>query len=333
MCLLGGHIPQHSAHVWPQNLGVLHHHKGLDPASSSLVQISIWFCLQHSLPSRQAWSQAWCTHVQKGHLPSRGEGMYALAKAHNNQMIIKSSQLLASVILDLASSLSLIREGMQHNEFATCQILLLNMPTPHQYSTSPQPEPHYSLTAAGNLVWKGALYVLNYRSTCLTLLQSCHDHHLAGHPGISKTTQLLCQQYFWPNVTQDVTCYVQSCPTCHHAKTVHHKPYGPLQFLPIPEQPWSSILMDFIEGLPMSSGHDTILVIVDQLTKMALFIPTHAEDDSPQLAKIFLAHIFSKHGTPTDIVSDRGKHFVSHFWSSLCMLLGIKSNLSTMYHP
>jgi hypothetical protein len=91
--------------------------------------------------------------------------------------------------------------------------------------------------------------------------------------------------------------------------------------------------MDFIEGLPTSEGFDSILVIVDRLTKAALFIECNATDDAPTLARLYLKHVFAKHGVPHDIVSDRGKLFVSKFWSSLCKLLGIKSNLSTAYHP
>ena len=167
----------------------------------------------------------------------------------------------------------------------------------------------------------------------LTLIQSAHDHHLAGHPGVTKTVLLLRRLYYWPNITVDVRRYVRACASCHRAKAERHAPYGPLRFLPIPERPWSSISMDFIEQLPPSEGFDTILVVVDRLTKMALFIPTYATDDAPRLASIFLTHVFSKHGTPVDIVSDRGKHFVSRFWASLCALLGIKSNLSNTYHP
>jgi len=88
--------------------------------------------------------------------------------------------------------------------------------------------------------------------------------------------------------------------------------------------------MDFIEGLPLS---DMILVVVCHLTKMALFIPTSHNIDAEDLVHIFLSQVFSKHGTPTDIVSDWGKHFISRFWQSLCQLLGIKANLSTAYHP
>ena len=90
--------------------------------------------------------------------------------------------------------------------------------------------------------------------------------------------------------------------------------------------------MDFIEGLPLSDGFDTILVVVCRLTKMGLFIPTHKTVDTEGVAHLFLRHVFSKHGAPSDIVSDRGKHFVSRFWKSLCHTLNIKSNLSTAYH-
>src|SRR5882724_13255875 len=91
--------------------------------------------------------------------------------------------------------------------------------------------------------------------------------------------------------------------------------------------------MDFTEGLPLSEGQDTILVVVCHLTKMVLFIPTFHEIDAEDLARIFLSQVFAKHGTPTDIISGQGKHFISRFWQSLCQLLGIKANFSTAYHP
>ena len=91
--------------------------------------------------------------------------------------------------------------------------------------------------------------------------------------------------------------------------------------------------MDFIEGLLLLEGYDTILVIVCHLSKMALFSATHRDINAKDLAMLFLVHVFSKHGTPSDIISDRGKHFISRFWRSLCQLLGIKANLSTAYHP
>ena len=91
--------------------------------------------------------------------------------------------------------------------------------------------------------------------------------------------------------------------------------------------------MDFIEGLPLSSNYDSILVVVDRLTKYAIFVECHKTDGVMELATLFLKHVFTKHGAPHDIVSDQGKLFISKFWSSLCHLLDIKANLSTAYHP
>ena len=65
---------------------------------------------------------------------------------------------------------------------------------------------------------------------------------------------------------------------------------------------------------------------------MALFIPTFCDIYAADLAHI-LSQVFAKHGTLTNIISDQGKHFISHFWWSLCQLLDIKANLSTAYHP
>ena len=106
-----------------------------------------------------------------------------------------------------------------------------------------------------------------------------------------------------------------------------------LKQLPIPERPWNSISMDFIEQLPASSGFTTILVVVDCLSKQVLFIPTHDTITSPELAQLFLLHVFSKHGVPTHVMSDRGTEFISHFFRSLRKALDMKLHFTLGYHP
>src|SRR5260221_12511399 len=96
---------------------------------------------------------------------------------------------------------------------------------------------------------------------------------------------------------------------------MHHKPYG------------------LLKQLPMSEGFTAILVIVDRLTKQSLFIPTHNMVDAPQLARLFLTHVFSKHGTPGHVTSDHGTEFVSHFFCSLGSLLSMKLHFMAGYHP
>ncbi len=146
-------------------------------------------------------------------------------------------------------------------------------------------------------------------------LHTIHDHHdhpTAGHFGETKTLELICHNYHWPGLRHMVADYIRSCTSCTHTKVLCHKPYSLLKQLPIPGQPWESILMDFIKQLPMLEGFTVILVIVDRLTKQSLFIPTHDMVDASQLAQLFLAHIFSKHRTPGHITSDCGAEFISH---------------------
>ena len=75
--------------------------------------------------------------------------------------------------------------------------------------------------------------------------------------------------------------------------------------------------MDFIEKLPSSSGFDTILVIVNRLTKQVIFIPAHDTIMSVDLAHLFVLHVFFKHSVPSHVTSDRGLEFVLNFFRSL----------------
>lgn len=258
--------------------------------------------------------------------PRNTDGTYAQANAHNIQSLLRPEHLFATFLLDSTVLNAQLLAGLMSDPVAQSKLTELALADPNNTSK-------YSKDDQGHLLYEGRLYVPDTQDLRLLLTQAHHDHALAGHPGVRKTIQLLRRRYWWPGMQDFVTNFILSCDQCKRAKATRHKPYGHLRFLPIPNRPWSSISMDFIEGLPDSRGFDCILVIVDRLTKMSLFIPTRKTLDTPDLANLFLTHVFSKHGTPSDIVSDRGKHFVSRFWSSLCSLLGIKSNLSTAYHP
>src|SRR5258708_1951763 len=90
--------------------------------------------------------------------------------------------------------------------------------------------------------------------------------------------------------------------------------------------------MDFIEQLPDSEGFSAILVIVDCLTKQVIFIPSHNTVNAPQVVRLFLIHVFSKHGVPAHVTSDQGSEFVSHFFRSLGKLLQMRLHFTSGYH-
>src|SRR5258707_9951641 len=185
----------------------------------------------------------------------------------------------------------------------------------------------------GRLLFCERKYILNKGMLHLHTIHDHHDHPTAGHFRGTKTTELIRHNYHWPGMRHMVGDYIRSCTSCAHTKVMHHKPYSLLKQLPIPGQPWESILMDFIEQLPASAGFTAILVIVDRLTKQLLFIPTHDMVDTPQLARLFLTHVFSKHGTLGHVTSDHGTEFMSHFFHSLGSLLSMKLHFTSGYHP
>ena len=118
------------------------------------------------------------------------------------------------------------------------------------------------------------LVVPNSDAVKNAILYECHDRPYMGHVGTTKTLKLAERLFWWPNMAQSVRRYVQSCPSCQANKDSNQKPGGPLQLLPVPDEPWESVSMDFVVHLPtIKQGHDTISVVVDRLTKMVYLIP------------------------------------------------------------
>ena len=111
--------------------------------------------------------------------------------------------------------------------------------------------------------------------------------------------------------------YVRSCDTCGRNKVVRHAPFGLLSPLPIPSRPWSSVSLDWITDLPPSQYHDAILVIVDRLTKQAIFVPTTKSMPALDVAALFLQQVVRVHGLPEILVSDRDPIFTSQSKSAM----------------
>jgi hypothetical protein len=102
---------------------------------------------------------------------------------------------------------------------------------------------------------------------------------------------------------------------CQKVKDEHRHPTSLLQPLPIPKKKWEVITMDFIIGLPrMNKKHDSIMVVVDKLTKVAHFVPMKTTHTMANIAEIFMKEIARLHGILRIIVSDRDTKFTSNFW-------------------
>ncbi|GJY23383.1 reverse transcriptase domain-containing protein [Tanacetum coccineum] len=123
------------------------------------------------------------------------------------------------------------------------------------------------------------------------------------NPGADKMYYDLRDRYWWPGMKKDIA---------EHER----------------------IAMDFVTKLPRtSSGHDTIWVIVDRLTKSAHFLPMREDYKMERLARLYLNEIVARHGVPISIISDRDSRFTSRFWQSMQEALGTRLDMSTAYHP
>ena len=115
-------------------------------------------------------------------------------------------------------------------------------------------------------------------------MEEAHSSAYAMHPRSTKMYHTLKEHYWWKDMKRDITEFVSRCLTCQQVKAEHQKPARLLQSLHIPQWKWERITMDFVVGFPRCrSGHDTIWVIIDRLTKSTHFLPIRNSDSLDKL--------------------------------------------------
>ena len=158
----------------------------------------------------------------------------------------------------------------------------------------------------GLMLKEGKVYVPKDEGLRTEIIRLHHDTPVGGHGGQWKTVELVTRNFWWPGVTKEVKRYVEECDSCQQNKNQVAAPAGKLMPNEAPEKPWTHIMADFITKLPLAQEYDTILVVCNQLTKMAHFIPTTDKTLAEGLARLFRDHVWKLHGLPESIISDRG---------------------------
>ncbi|GJT44341.1 putative reverse transcriptase domain-containing protein [Tanacetum coccineum] len=160
--------------------------------------------------------------------------------------------------------------------------------------------------ADGTLCLNGRSWLPCYGDLRTVIMHESYKSKYSIHPGSDKMYHDMKKLYWWPNMKSDI----------------------------IPEWKWDNITMDFVTKLPKTSqGYDTIWVIVDRLTKSAIFTPKRETDHMDKLARMYLKEVVTRHGIPLSIICDRDPRFASNFWRSLQNALGTSLDMSTAYHP
>ncbi|GJV47329.1 putative reverse transcriptase domain-containing protein [Tanacetum coccineum] len=186
----------------------------------------------------------------------------------------------------------------------------------------------------GGLYLAERIWVPVYGNLRTLIMNEAHAIRYFVHTRADKMYYDLRGLYWCPEMKKDIAMYVSKCLTCSKVKVEHQKPSGLLQQPKIPKWKWMNITMDSINNLPRtSSGHDSIWVIVDRLTKSAHLLAIYKDYKIERLARLYINEIVARHDVHVLIISDRYIYFTSRFWQSLPKALGTRLDLSTAYHP
>ena len=225
-------------------------------------------------------------------------------------------------------------DDLDGNAAEALKLLLSQEPTPLTCDLN-----NWTLEQVNNqnvLFFQGKNYIPRNTELRRDIVKSFHDHETAGHPGELGTYNAVRQHYWWPGLRTFVKNYVHGCGICQQFK-IDRSPSKPA-YVPTEgaksTRPFANCSMDLITDLPMVEGYDSILVVVDQgLSKGVILLPCDKTLSSDDTAQLLLENLYKRFGLPDKIISDRGPQFASKAFVALLKLLGIKSALSTAYHP
>ena len=194
---------------------------------------------------------------------------------------------------------------------------------------------------AGKLLYKvdgtpngGQLVVPNDRALRTWLLSAAHDSLMGAHQGAERTVRWLKDRVWWPHMAADTQRYVRGCEACQRNKPDTRGKQGLPLSIDVPKRAFDVLCMDFIGPLPRTArGHNSVMVVVDKLTRYAHYIPMRTTDSGQEVFALLNQHVLANHGVPSAIISDRDSRFTSHFWEDLWAGLRTTLKRSTAFHP
>jgi len=180
---------------------------------------------------------------------------------------------------------------------------------------------------------EGKVYMPKDKKLRVEIIRLHHNMPIGGHRGQWKIVELVTRNFWWSGVTKEVKHYVKGCDAYQKNKNCIEQSAGKLMPNSILEKPWAYISADFITKLPLAQGYNSILVVVDRLTKIVQFILTTEKTLVEGLARLFRDNMWKLHGLPESIISDRGPQFMAGLMKELNKMLEIKSKLLMAFHP
>ena len=161
------------------------------------------------------------------------------------------------------------------------------------------------------------------------VLTNLHDKH--GHQGIERTTDLVRQRCYWPNMRLDIQRWCADCGRCALAKSAQPKIRTFTGSL-MAAKPLEILAIDFTQLERASNGQESLLVVTDVFSKFTQAYPT-SDQTANTVVRVLTEKWFYTYGVPQRIHSDQGRNFESELLRRLCQLYGVKKSRTTPYHP
>ncbi len=191
------------------------------------------------------------------------------------------------------------------------------------------------------ILTKGLATMYKMKQTFLMneeLIQVCHDDRINEHLEVKRTENLVWRRHNISNLRNWIIKYIVRCNSCYRNKIQRNKKYNRVTQLDALNASWKSITMNFITKLLTSKNpawgvkFDSILTIVDRLTKYTMFISFKKTATASVLMYIILQELINNHGLSKKFITNRNKLFTSKFWETLTAELKINHKMLTAYH-
>ena len=162
------------------------------------------------------------------------------------------------------------------------------------------------------------------------LFLEVHEGVFSGHLRQAKVHSQLNRHYWWPGMHRDIDTWCRACIKCAKRRVGQANRPG---LTPIPVGgPFDRVGVDVLQLPKTRQGNKYAIVFMDYLTKWPEVYAT-PDQTAPTIAKILVEEVISRHGVPTELLSDRGPSFLSKLLLAVCDCLGVKKVNTSAYHP
>ena len=194
----------------------------------------------------------------------------------------------------------------------------------------------FERTSDSLILFKELVYVPEHQQK--NIIWMYHNELLRGHWGVHKIIRVIFWLYYFPHMRKKVQSYENKCDLCHKIKSARHKSYEEIRTVLTSSWHWTLIVMNFIVKLPPSKKllteviYDSILIIVNWLTKKVRFLPYKEVSDVKELTYTFLRNVTVLQRLSDKIILNRDKLFMSRFWMMLTRQLRLSHKLLIVYY-